>query len=231
MKKITVHSEIIYVIAHLILSLAVAMCAAADFGVSMVVAPAYILSLKLDGILTFGQAEYVVQGILFLILCLILRKIKLRFFCSFLTGVIYGAMLDFWRFIIPPLNPDITPAGSLSLPVNILLFIGGMVLTSLSVALIFRMYIYPQVVDFFVVAVSANFNLSRDKFKICADVTLFFLSVILSLVLFGTIKGIGVGTIVITALNGFMIAFFGKIFDRVFELKPLFPKFAKGFEI
>lgn len=48
MKKIRVSNELIYVLAVIVLSFATAMLAAADLGMSMVVAPAYIVSLKVD---------------------------------------------------------------------------------------------------------------------------------------------------------------------------------------
>ncbi|MBR2338785.1 MAG: hypothetical protein IKA63_04890, partial [Clostridia bacterium] len=60
MKKITLPDEIVYLAATVLLALSVAMLTAADFGISMIVAPAYILSQKL-GFLTFGQSEYVIQ--------------------------------------------------------------------------------------------------------------------------------------------------------------------------
>ena len=43
MKKLTLYSEILYVLSIVLLALAVAILTAADFGVSMIVAPAYIL--------------------------------------------------------------------------------------------------------------------------------------------------------------------------------------------
>ena len=73
--KIRVHSEMIYLLAIFLLALAVAMLTAADFGISMIVAPAYLLSLK-TGFLTFGQAEYVIQAGVFVLLCLILRNFR-----------------------------------------------------------------------------------------------------------------------------------------------------------
>lgn len=60
-RKLKIPSEVVYILAVALLSLAVAMLTAANFGVSMIVAPAYLLSLKV-GILTFGQAEYVIQA-------------------------------------------------------------------------------------------------------------------------------------------------------------------------
>ena len=47
MKKIKIYSEIIYLLSIIIISFSVAMLSAVDFGISMIVAPAYILSEKL----------------------------------------------------------------------------------------------------------------------------------------------------------------------------------------
>ena len=68
MKKIHIHSETVYIAAVVLLSFAVAMISSTGFGVSMIVAPAYILSLKV-GWLSFGQAEYVIQAGLFAVPC------------------------------------------------------------------------------------------------------------------------------------------------------------------
>ncbi len=76
MKKWKISSEIVYLIGTVILALATAMLTAADFGLSMVVAPAYIVSLKFD-FLTFGQAEYIVQGLLFVVFCMVVIVVSL----------------------------------------------------------------------------------------------------------------------------------------------------------
>ena len=68
------------------------MLTAADFGISMIVAPAYLLSLKLN-FLTFGQAEYVIQAGLFIILCIVLKRFKFIYLFSFATCLIYGAVI------------------------------------------------------------------------------------------------------------------------------------------
>ena len=91
MKKFTLYSELVYVFAILILSFSVAMVSAADMGLSMIVAPAYILSQKL-GFLTFGQSEYVIQAILFIMFCILLKRVKLVYFVSFLNCIVYGAV-------------------------------------------------------------------------------------------------------------------------------------------
>ena len=210
-KKITLHGEFVYVAAILLLSLAVAMLSAANFGVSMIVAPAYIISQKL-GVITFGQGEYLVQSLLFIAFCILMKKVKLVYFSSFATCLIYGAVLDLWRKFV-------------------LLFIGGMVLTSFSVMLFYKTYLYPQVYDFFVKGISARFNRDRTKFKIAFDFSCLAVSCVLTLVLFRKFVGIGIGTLVLTALNGFIIGWFDKLFDKCVDLKPMFPKFAAKFDL
>ena len=230
MKQRPFPSEICYLLSIVLLSFAVAMVAAAGFGVSMVVAPAYVLSLKVP-FLTFGQSEYVVQLLLFAVFCLLMRRVKLVYFSSFLTCLLYGAVLDLWRAVVPLLNPAVTPPGSMAMPVRIVLFACGMLLTAFSVALFYRTYLYPQVYDFFVKGVSLRYGLNMTKFKILSDVCSLAVAVVLTLIFFRRFNGIGVGTLIMTALNGLLIGAFGKLIDRLFVFRPLLPAFAKTFDL
>lgn len=74
-KKICISSELAYILAIILLALAVAILTSANFGISMIVAPAYLLSLKI-GVITFGQAEYIIQAGVFIMLCLVLKKFR-----------------------------------------------------------------------------------------------------------------------------------------------------------
>lgn len=229
-KKIVLHSELVFLFAVVILAFSVAMLSAVDFGVSMIVAPAYLLSMKVS-FLTFGQAEYVLQGILFIVFCILMKKVKAVYFMSFVTCIIYGFVLDMFRAVIPAFNPEITPPGSFPMYARIIMFVVGMVVTSLSIAMFFKTYLYPQVYDFFVKSVSGHFNLDRTKFKRIYDASSLTVSVIMSFALFGGFKGIGWGTLIMTVLNGMIIGFFDKMLDKFFVVKPIFPKVGKMFDI
>lgn len=229
-KKITLYSEFVYVFAILILSFSVAMVSSADLGLSMIVAPAYIFSQKI-GFLTFGQSEYVIQALLFIIFCLLLKKVKLVYFTSFLNCIVYGAVLDLWRVIIPIFNPNITEPGSMSMPIRITFFVLSALITAFAIALFFRVYLYPQVYDFFVKGITEHFKLNQTKFKTAFDLTCLTVSVVMTLVFFKSFVGIGVGTLILALVNGSLIGMFGKLIDKLFEIKPLFPEFAKKFEI
>ncbi len=229
MKKIRIYSEVIYIIALFGLTLAVALLAAADFGLSMIVAPAYIISEKI-GYFSLGEWAYIVQGLLFIAFCIAMKKIKLIYFVSFITCVIYGYILDMWRVVVPVLNPDVTAPGSMDLWLRIVLFIVGEILTGFTVMLFFKSYIYPQVCDFFVMGLVERYNLDQVKFKRIYDISYLVVSIILSLALFGAFVGIEWGTVIIALVTGPIIGVFSKWYDKHIETVALFPRFEKMFK-
>lgn len=229
MKKPVFHSEIVYIAAIVLLSLAVAMLTTADFGISMIVAPAYLLSLK-TGFLSFGQAEYVIQAGLFALFCLVMQRFRAVYLSSFLTCLIYGAVLDVWR-LLPCFNPTVTPPGSPALWLRIALFISGILLTSFSVALFFKTYLYPQVYDFFVKGISARFHLRRPLFKTAFDLTCLLISAVMSRLFFGRWVGIGWGTLLMAIGNGALIGCFDRLLTRTVTVIPLCRRLAPAFNL
>ncbi len=226
MKPLRLPSELVYLLALIILALSVAMTAAADFGVSMIVAPAYILSLKWP-IFTFGQAEYIVQGLLFIIFCIAMRRVRPLYLVSFATGLLYGAILDAWR-LIPAFSP--AAVGTASMPLRVLLLIVGMVMTSFSIALLFRVYLYPQVYDFFVKGITARYSLDRTRFKQGFDAVCLLVSVAMSFLLFGKLNGVGWGTLLMTVCNGFLIGLFDRLIGKAMAIRPYFNTLAARFD-
>lgn len=229
MKKIRICSEAVYLIAMLCISFAVAMVSASDFGVSMIVASAYIISEKVS-FLTFGQAEYIVQGLLFIVFCILMRKIRIVYFCAFVTSLFYGALLDLWRAAVPHFNPAVCAPGDLHLAVRIAYMVVGMAMTSFAVALFFKTYLCPQVYDYFVKAVSAKYGINRTVFKRIFDAACLATACALSFLFFGRPVGIGIGTLLMTLLNGLLIGAFDRLLDKTVEVRPLFPRLAAKFE-
>ncbi len=228
-KKLCVSSELTYILAIVLLALAVAILTSANFGISMIVAPAYLLSLKI-GVVTFGQAEYIIQAIVFVILCIVLKKFRPVYLMSFATCLVYGAVLDLWR-LLPLFDPSVTAPGSMALWLRVVMFVTGVLLTSFSVALFFKTYLYPQVYDFFVKAVSLRYGIKLSVFKTAVDLSLLLLSTVMTLCFFKKFVGLNWGTLVMALINGTIIGFFSNLLDRFFEFKPLFKKFSSYFEL
>ena len=96
MKRIF-YTEIAYIVGIVALAFGTALMERADFGMSMVVAPAYLIYLKISDYLnwfSFGMAEYCFQAFLIIVLVIILRGFKRKYLFSFITAFIYGNVLD-----------------------------------------------------------------------------------------------------------------------------------------
>lgn len=221
-------SEAAYLLGLLLLSLAVAILAKVDLGLSMIVAPAYILSQYLDGV-TFGVAEYILQGFFFLLMCLLLRRFRLTYLFSFATCLLYGLILDLWRLL-----PFLDPRGAADLPPSPWqrggLFLIGVILTAASVALFFKTYLPPQVYDFFVQTLSTRYSLGIAVCKTCFDLSMLALSIAMSFILFGGFVGIGWGTVIMALVNGPLIGWFSRLYDRLFSFTPLLGRLSSLFE-
>lgn len=217
MKKIRLSNEFVYMMGATVLSLATAMLSAADFGLSVIVSPAYLLSMKVP-FLTFGQAEYVTQGILFLIFCFAMRQVKLLYFGSFLSGVIYGFILDLWRTLIPHFNPELCPPGSLPMSIRVVYFVVGFFINAFGATLYFKNKYYPQVYEFFVKGISGKYEKDLSRFKLRFDLAFLLLTVSLSLLMFHKFVAIGAGTLLMACCNGPLIGVYNRWFDRHFTV-------------
>ncbi len=227
-KKLTLFQEIAYVLGVILLALSVAIVTASDFGLSMIVLPAYVLSQKISW-LSFGQGEYVIQAILLVIFCIVMRKIKLHYLWSFVTCLLYGACLDLFR-LIPILNPNMTDFAYLPLYLRIIFFSVGTILTGFSVALLMKSYFHPQVYDLFAKYVSRKFNIKYFYFKLGFDICFLALGIIMGYAFGLPLCGVGIGTLIATVANSILITFFSNLLDRFFKYIPHRGKLASKFD-
>ena len=68
-----------------------------------------------------------------------------------------------------------------------------------------------------------KWNLKLGVVKTVYDVCSLLVAVAMSLLIFGGLQGIGVGTVVCAFLNGTLIHLFGKVYDRLFAVKDALP--------
>ncbi len=221
-------SELAYALALPLLAFGVALMEKADFGVSMVVAPAYLLHLKLVMIhpfFTFGALEYMVQGALLIVLCIVLRSFRPAYLFSFVTAVLYGFILDGCMLLCAPF-----PVGSFLW--RLLWYVLGMLFCSLGVSLMFHTYLAPEVYELFVKEISAKFRLRITRVKTVYDISSALVGVLLSFLFFGLwhFEGVKLGTVLCALVNGFLIGLCSKFLDRTFVFYDRFP-LRKHFEI
>lgn len=220
-KKLRIPRELTYVLGLLFLPLAVSVMTKANLGLSMIAAPTYIISEKVS-FLTYGQTEYIAQGIVLIVMCLVVGKFKWTYLTSYLTAVIYGTILDGFLWLLRGWEPE-------ALWIRIAAFLAGMILTSLGVAMFMNTYLAPAAWDYFVRTVVEEKHLDLRKFKLGYDFFFLIVSVALTLLLFHKFIGITWGTLIIAVCNGNLIAFFNNQMQKHCEFYDLLPKLAKHF--
>lgn len=219
--------ETAYLLGLLFLALGTALVEKASFGVSMVVAPAYLVHLKLSELwsfVSFGVAEYLLQAVLIILCALAVRRFKLSYFFTFVTAVLYGLLLDAFIALIA-----LIPEGIMA--VRIALYIVGIPVTSLGVAFMFHTYISPEAYELFVKELCDRYKLNMGVVKTVYDLSSLACAVIMSFVFFGfgNFRGVGIGTLIAALCNGTIIGLMGRYMDKKFIFKDRF-KWRRYFE-
>ena len=218
MKK-TFYTEASYIAGTLFLAFGTALMERADFGMSTVVAPAYLLYRKVSETLpffTFGMAEYTLQAVLLILLSIFLKRFRKSYLFSFVTALIYGFVLD-GMMKITALIPAL-------MPVRVVLYIAGMIICAIGVAFYFRTYISPAAYELCVSEIAEARRKDVGRVKIIYDLCSCAIAILMSFAFFGFghFEGIKAGTIICAACNGLLISYFSKKYDQYFEFKDRF---------
>lgn len=219
MRKQTFYTEIAYFVGLFFLACGTALMEYGGFGISMVAAPGYVLHLKLSPVMpffTFGTVGYLVEALILLSMMLLIRKANILYLGSFVAAVLYGLALD-----AVSLLTALLPESSLLLQIP--LYIAGLLLCSSAVSLLLICYLPPAAHEMFVKEVSAAFRISLPKLKTVYDCSALVLAIVLSLVFFGTVRGIGIGTVLCAFINGALIRMFTGLWKKAFQFRDKLP--------
>ena len=233
MKKIGKSAEFLWIFGIVFVAFGVALCSKANLGVSMVAAPTFVIHEAIAPLwegFSVGVTEYLVQGLVLLLLCLAVRRLNWRYLLAFAVAVIYGYTLNLFLFLLEGVPTD-------AIPIRFLMLIVGDVFTALGVACFFHTYLPLQVHELFVAEFSSRYHLPINKVKWVYDLLLLAVSLILAFTLFGDVgtfdfskiltegyHSVGIGTLITTLINSPLIAAWGKGIDRLFDPTPRFPK-------
>ena len=220
MKKRIFYTELAYVLGLIIMAFGAAFTEKAAFGMSMVVAPAYILHLKVSTILpwfSFGVAEYVLQGILVALTAVVMRKFKLSYLFSFVTALIYGTVLDLAMKLIAHVPADL-------FAIRVVWFVLGSVFCSIAVSLFFHTYLSPEAYELIVKEFSQKFNIKITRVKTVYDCVSVVIGIAMSFAFFGfgVFEGVKLGTIICALVNGLLIGRITRILERIFVFENKF---------
>lgn len=190
MKRIKIDAIISYIFGLLLLSLGIVLVVKAIYGVTVLRSTAYMLNKKFAEI-PFGVFNYIIQGIIFIIMCIAMKSMKLKYFLSFLSTVILGYVIDLFNFLLRNFNLD-------SHFSRVALYILAMIVIGMEITFFMKSRLPIMPFDLFVKEVSAKYKISIGKFKSVYDISLLVTAISLSFGFFGKLNGIGVGTFIST---------------------------------
>lgn len=201
MKKINLKDLSYFVIGSLFLTLGIRIISISNLGLSFSDA----IPIKLAEILKVPiAASSILLGIFTLCVESIVMKRKFPRFECLIVSFVLGLFVDLWVFIIPSILVE-------GLILNSLVFIVGVLVLSLGVALYLQPKYSPHPNDLLLVSVASAFKISILKSKIFIDAMFALIAILLS-------SQIGIGSIFNTICIGFfvnkMFRFFEKIYNK-----------------
>jgi len=214
-------TELAYALGIVILAIGTALMERADFGMSMVVAPAYLLHLKISQVFaayTFGMSEYLFQAFLLVVISLVMRRFQRSYLFSFVTAVIYGFALDGAIWLVGLIGWE-------GMAMRLTFYVLGMLLCSLGVAFFFHTYIPPEAYELFVKEIAGRYNLRIDRVKTVYDCISCIAGILLSFAFFGFghFEGVKLGTVVCALVNGWLIGRISAAMEKRFDFRDALP--------
>ena len=207
----TICTEVCYPLGILLLAFGTMLMQKADLGMSMVVAPAFLIYRKVSAFLpwfTFGMSEFLFQAVILLLLGILVKRFRLSYLFSFLTAFLYGLTLDLFNLVFSFFEPSL-------LSFRIVFYSLGILAVALGVSFFFRSYFPPEAYELFVMVLSRRYRWKLSTVKTVYDAVSCLTGVILSFLFFGfgRFEGVKIGTLVSAAVTGPLIGLFGRILD------------------
>ena len=233
MKKVPHSSELLWFFGIVFVALGVAVCSKANLGVSMIAAPTFVIQEALvslwDGF-SVGVIEYLVQGLVLILMCIAVRNFNWRYLLAFFVAIIYGYTMNLFLWLLRNISFD-------TIPVRWIMLIVGDILTAFGVSCFFHTYMPLQVFELFVAELSSRYALKIHRVKTFFDMTLLLVSISLALLLFRDVTtfpwstiaynsyhNLGIGTLVTTVINAPLINLMSRFVSGAFDCSARFPK-------
>lgn len=223
--------HLLLVLSLFLMTLGVALCVRSNLGSSVISSIPYAMQLAgavgKAPALTIGEYTYIMNGVLVLGQILILRR---RFhivqLCQLVIGFLFGFLLDINMYLTSFFTFD-------NLPTQIAAQFAGCCILGAGVAFEIRCGSVTMPGEGMPVAISKAFGTPFVKAKICVDISLVVIAILLGYIYFGHWLGnvIGPGTIFAMFFVGIVVRVIEphiQWFSRIVTLNPEIGKFIYG---
>ena len=193
-----------------VMALGIALMVKAELGTSPISSVPYVMSLKFTGI-SLGVFTILWNLVLIAGQAILLRgQFSLYQLLQIPISLLFGAFVDFCKWMLSTLEP----AGY---GMSALLLLGGCLVLALGVSCTVLAGVLMNSGEEFVNAVSIRTKKEFGTVKVVFDVSLVLLSVLLSLLFFGSVQGVREGTVVAAVISGFIIKGLNRLFRPAAE--------------
>ena len=187
---------IIFAIGLFINSLGVSFVTKANLGTSPISSVPYVLSLNFP--FTLGNFTILFSLLLIVLQLIILRKnFKLEHVLQIPVSIVFGYFIDLTMILLQSVDPK-------AYIMKIIFLIIGCIILGFGVYLEVLADVAMLPGESFVRAVSSTWNTEFGVTKICFDVSITILAVIISFVLSHELNGVREGTVIAALLVGFI---------------------------
>ncbi len=204
--KQTIKNYIILTIGLFIMSFGVALSVISDLGTTPISCIPNVLKYAVP--LSLGMITIIFNFILIVIQVIILRnEFERKQWMQILVTVIFGYFIDFALYVLSPVEPTTYISQWILCIISCFIIAFGVYLEVMSNAIVLP----GEGVS---LAVRHATGIEFGKIKSAFDTSNVVLGAIFSIALYGTFKGIGLGTIFAGIVVGYIVRFYRKTFNK-----------------
>lgn len=209
-----------FILGVLINSFGIALITKASMGTSPISSVPYVLSFRFAP--TFGQITFVMNLFFILGQALLLRKkfepIQLL---QIVVNLIFSACIDLGMYLLSWFTPG-------SLAMELLSLIAGCAVLAVGICIEVAPGVLMVPGEGMVKAISTAFGWKFGSVKVAFDTTLMATALVLSLLFFGGLQGIGIGTIISALIVGQFVNLWNKTLPLIPYIRRLTEPAAGG---
>jgi uncharacterized membrane protein YczE len=211
-------SEAALLIGLFINSFSICLMVESGFGFSSISSFPYVCSLSLP-FMSMGAWNYAFQTVIIISLMILRKKLNPAYFLTFIIGIIFGNLIDFYRLFVPLLPNHFL--------LHILYFFIGFVIIAIGLCLMVNCKLPIIPTDIFPRDFAHHFQFPYHLVKTYFDLACLLGALAVSLICSKQVIGIGIGTIFCSVLTGKVVAIINKFVSHRFYFAPVTPFFKK----
>ena len=202
---ITVRGELALLLIVIMNSFGVVLMLYSGSGISAISSVPYAFS-EVFPQLTLGTWTYLFQGLLILSLMILRKKFVPSYLLSFVVGFFFGIFIDVheaWIQVLPQ-----------TIPLRVLYFVISYIVLCLGIALSNRCKMPIVPTDLFPRELSVIIKVPYSRIKVSFDVICLMVTALMTGLILGHIKGLGIGTVLAAFTMGKVIGWIGEQMDK-----------------